>query len=752
MSNLMKLMKTQVLSSGRHGQNFSNFASADTSMDGEIDFKEFKNIPMFKTMGRFLGDKPAFHEFLAKQFERLDRNKDGSISRAEFKYFDISPTAKQEFGSTVGPTFLCWMALLKLMYGDEKEQAQVMEGRISDFSNREVQQHLPPIDVAVKIYSLSNISTRTNTFEADFNVMMDWEDPSLHLATPGEVFKIENHFCPQYKVTNISPQFEHSKSARPPRHDDSRKPCRVKWTRRFKATLKTQMDPTRFPFDVQILSIIIKPDSVDSGRFHCDKKAYRHITPELLHPVRWRRTEGHVIDKNADWMSDFALISLNGIRNGPTYKVLIGVEREYCGVVTEVFLMMAIICLISLTCYFQDLASGIATIVTAMLTMIAFKWSLQEKLPSMSGLSYVELTMCMCVVVFLFQAVLITLRDLYLYRYGMGHPEDDTSYCRVLFGGLIWWMDRTDINFTKKPELQWTDLEFRENKINLQDNTKGLVKYELDADSIYQVCYVAGMIDLFGISLSILGFLGISIKLVCQLCHVTDLSRHLRVWGDDNFKRSKVEKKTRYVRPRERTTVKRPASCTVVEKRTRQYDPFQASDNLLASEYQSEKIQLFYKMYWEMKNDGQTPGLTRKFSKNRDLDSHIRSGISSSSIKDEWSMGLEVISKPYKKYSNPKQIPAYKEPECCLHGCGDTSETGAVCKCGSEGKLHCLHPRNYLIGAEYIFHARSEGPEVVGDRNQVSNLKLAFHAKQESEIASIYPFLSSSLEYSRKKK
>ena len=55
MSNLMKLMKTQVLSSGRHGQNFSNFASADTSMDGEIDFKEFKNIPMFKTMGRFLG-------------------------------------------------------------------------------------------------------------------------------------------------------------------------------------------------------------------------------------------------------------------------------------------------------------------------------------------------------------------------------------------------------------------------------------------------------------------------------------------------------------------------------------------------------------------------------------------------------------------------------------------------------------------------------------------------------------------------
>lgn len=145
--------------------------------------------------------------------------------------------------------------------------------------------------------------------------------------------------------------------------------------------------------------------------------------------------------------------------------------------------------------------------------MIAFKWSLQEKLPSMSGLSYVELTMCLCVVVFLIQAVLITIRDLYLYRYGMGHPEDVTSYCRVLGGGLIWWYGRTDINFyndSTKTDVQWyvcgllqficdvnaslfyaqhqlvyalcrPDLEpfFGKKEINLQDKTEG-VKYELD--------------------------------------------------------------------------------------------------------------------------------------------------------------------------------------------------------------------------------------------------------------------------------
>ena len=84
--------------------------------------------------------------------------------------------------------------------------------------------------------------------------------------------------------------------------------------------------------------------------------------------------------------------------------------------------------------------------------MIAFKWSLQEKLPNMSKLSFVESNMIMCIIVFALQAILITARDVLLYRNGMGHPEDRTSYCRMLGGGYVWWALRDGLTFWKHNE------------------------------------------------------------------------------------------------------------------------------------------------------------------------------------------------------------------------------------------------------------------------------------------------------------
>ena len=71
--------------------------------------------------------------------------------------------------------------------------------------------------------------------------------------------------------------------------------------------------------------------------------------------------------------------------------------------------------------------------------IIAFKWSLQDRLPVMSRLSYVECNMIQCVVVFLFQVLCISARDIYLYRYGLGHPEHPSSDCRFFGGGYVWW-------------------------------------------------------------------------------------------------------------------------------------------------------------------------------------------------------------------------------------------------------------------------------------------------------------------------
>ena len=41
--------------------------------------------------------------------------------------------------------------------------------------------YLPPIDVSVKIYAIYDVDVPNNSFECTFNVMLDWEDPSLAL-------------------------------------------------------------------------------------------------------------------------------------------------------------------------------------------------------------------------------------------------------------------------------------------------------------------------------------------------------------------------------------------------------------------------------------------------------------------------------------------------------------------------------------------------------------------------------------------
>ncbi len=49
---------------------------------------------------------------------------------------------------------------------------------------------------------------------------------------------------------------------------------------------------------------------------------YLQVTPQFLHPTRWRRNAGHTLVSNADWSADFELCGINGVRTAAsTYKV-----------------------------------------------------------------------------------------------------------------------------------------------------------------------------------------------------------------------------------------------------------------------------------------------------------------------------------------------------------------------------------------------------------------------------------------------
>ena len=48
-----------------------------------------------------------------------------------------------------------------------------------DPENFTLENFLPPVDVAMKIYSIDAVNVLQNTFTGVFGVLLDWEDPSL---------------------------------------------------------------------------------------------------------------------------------------------------------------------------------------------------------------------------------------------------------------------------------------------------------------------------------------------------------------------------------------------------------------------------------------------------------------------------------------------------------------------------------------------------------------------------------------------
>eukprot|EP00954_Amorphochlora_amoebiformis_P024512 1366831-Amorphochlora_amoeboformis.AAC.1 len=45
-------------------------------------------------------------------------------------------------------------------------------------------QHIPKVEVAIKVYSVRNIDLMLGTFDAEFTLMLDWFDPSLSGEKP----------------------------------------------------------------------------------------------------------------------------------------------------------------------------------------------------------------------------------------------------------------------------------------------------------------------------------------------------------------------------------------------------------------------------------------------------------------------------------------------------------------------------------------------------------------------------------------
>ena len=145
--------------------------------------------------------------------------------------------------SHYGYKFILWMSSLV-------NEAEFLQGET-------LKAYLPPIDIAVKIYSICDISLENRSFQSVFTVMLRWEDPSLALleSTSSEdkvnMEILKDHFVPVYRVQNMQPGDGKEGDQYTPENSGLVRRCSskswgIEWTHRLKAVLKVNTDPSLF--------------------------------------------------------------------------------------------------------------------------------------------------------------------------------------------------------------------------------------------------------------------------------------------------------------------------------------------------------------------------------------------------------------------------------------------------------------------------------------------------------------------------
>ena len=281
---------------------------------------------------------------------------------------------------------------------------------------------LPKVDVAIKIYELSDINALDCTFNCVFVVLLDWVDPSLEMLEiprSAEAIDWTQHFFPRIELVDAKRDMiaELGQGGDVPRvrpRDPVTGECNhVTLTAKMKATIKSRFDFRRYPFETQVLQLLIKAHTVSDGKSFANGKRHGFVT--LADPTRWRYDDAHEIVPNADWLVDWDITSLaaspcgfhEGVNDG--YKVQVLITRDSTSIMWNQALSLAVIDLLSMVSYGVhpiDLADRSSIVFTMLLTAMAFKFVVSDSLPSVPYLTTLDRFMISSFVVIAIQGLL----------------------------------------------------------------------------------------------------------------------------------------------------------------------------------------------------------------------------------------------------------------------------------------------------------------------------------------------------------
>jgi len=236
------------------------------------------------------------------------------------------------------------------------------------------------IDVSVYLIDIDAIDSIAQSFTVNFFMMFSWQDPSLaHAGTDSIRLKLEDIWYPSIQILNqqnVSRTFPELAEVRPD--------GRVIYRQRIWGNLSQPLELRSFPFDSQVMEIIFV--AVDFGS-----------TPLKL--VAGDRSDISESLKMPDWAItgwDFEAVDLPLGHKGterPGLIFSVDVKRNTAFFILKVIFPLLLIVAMSWIVFWLDTglaAPRISVAVTAMLTLIAYRFAIGSMVPRLPFLTSLD--------------------------------------------------------------------------------------------------------------------------------------------------------------------------------------------------------------------------------------------------------------------------------------------------------------------------------------------------------------------------
>jgi hypothetical protein len=255
-----------------------------------------------------------------------------------------------------------------------------------------------PLDVGIGMHlvNMAAIDEVSEQFQIDGFLISRWKDPRL-VYQPQDKSDVIRYYEPN---AFWAPRLEMVNAAAP--RDSYDISIRVEpdgtvhYMERFRAILSSKFQLQRFPFDSQILRVIIHPFVSNT----------RTLKFSLEDHHTWVSSEFDSYSSLAQWQLGAVTTRLGSYQLFPGTDISeiefdIGVQRRYRFYLWKVMLPLLLMVMLSWTVFWvepRDLSSQVQIAVTTILTVIAFAFAISATMPRVPYLTYIDAFFLECYV------------------------------------------------------------------------------------------------------------------------------------------------------------------------------------------------------------------------------------------------------------------------------------------------------------------------------------------------------------------